>query len=843
MDPHAVDMWALGIILQHVLTGKEPGLTTTQTSIFDSAEDSLQLNQLEEKKISSEGINFLRRLLSSDPSQRPGPKECLEDPWICEDRNNASRALAMAGLHPEERRRNPENAVKWAIENGNRDVIHLALDHDFDIDAILVDGLTALQYSISTGNFDAVKYFVELGASLDQGTELELTETCLHLAVRSGQPEILKYLVEHDAALEVVSGSGKTALASFESDISRDCIEVLLDHNADTESAPDIFLGSENTLESENVPANSVGNGYTPLHHAASLGLEKITRLLLERGANVRARTKDGETPLHIATDKGYVSVVEVLLEFEAPIEARDNYGNTALAVSNDVALPTVKLLLERNANIGTSNDEGFRPLHHTACNNCPAVADFLLRQNAVVDPKSKWGSTPLHLATASGASEVVRLLLKNKADIEALDEEGFTPLGYFSDSSSSCIDLLLANGADMKAAKNPKKLTPLHVAAQVGNARIVELLLAKARRRSSDFMVEYNEAKMEKKDAKREWKNAKGFNESRKASSRLRRARSKYNESRAECDKLLSEFSDMVNAKSSSSRTPLDYAAEGNWKTVEGILRDNMGHSGTYLGKVVRVAEKSLRKMYENWRSCEQCKTTIFASGWQCEICEPETRNVHDSRRTYDLCNGCVARGYRCPGEGHFMYAKSATAPIDREDVAPVLESPRLALDNRSNPYQASNLSFISQASTVSVNFLPRRNVSGGSPDQRQVHTPSGKSLRIGMETRDSQLKIPTTCSKSPRVVSGLRPPQNRASVSSFKSSTSVATSSSVNSSSIDLEITSSPPYIPASDTDTDPSTDTEKESMHKSPSLQEMKPSIVIEKEKLQSSELDSK
>lgn len=824
MDPHAVDMWALGIILQYVLTGNEPGLATTQTSIFDSAEDSLQLSQLEEKKTSSEGINFLRRLLSSDHSQRPGPKECLEDPWICEDRNNALRALDVAGLDREERRRNPRNAISWAIRNGNRDLIHLALDQDVDIDAVLEGELTALQYAVTTGNFDAVKYFVDLGASLDQRTELDL-ETCLHLAVRWGQPVILKYLIEHDAAVEAVSGSGKTPLASFESDISRDCIEVLLDHNADTQSAPDIFPGSENTLGSE-IPANSVGNGYTPLHHAASLGLEKITRLLLERGANIRASTNDGETSLHIATDKGYVSVVEVLLEFEAPIEARDKYGNTALAVSSDVALPTVKFLLERNANIGASNNEGFRPLHHTAYNNCPAVADLLLQRNADVDPKSNWGTTPLHLATASGASEVVRLLLMSKADIEALDGEGFTPLGCFSNSSTSCIDLLLAHGANMKAAKSQKKLTPLHLAAQVGNARVVELLLGKARRRSSDFMLKYNEVKMEKKDAKKELKNAKGFNESRKANSKLRRARSKYHEARTECDKLLAEFSDIVNAKSSSSRTPLDYAAEGNWKTVEQILRDNMGHSGTYLGKVARVAEKSLRKMYEKWRTCEQCKLTIFTSGWQCEICEPESRNIHDTRQTYDLCNGCVARGYRCPGEGHFMYAKSATAPIDLEDAAPALESPRLALDNRSSPYQASSVSFTTQPATVSVNSLPQRNNSGGSPGQRQVRTPSGKLLPLGMEARDIQPGILTIRSRSPRAVSGVRTPQNRGSLSS-----------SVGSSPAELRITSSLPHIQASDLETDPSSmDTEKESRHKVQSLQEMKPSIVIEKEKLQ-------
>lgn len=76
MNPHAVDIWALGIVLQYALTGKEPGLATTQTSIFNSAEDSLQLSQPEEKNIGFEGISFVRRLLSSDPSQRPGPEDC-----------------------------------------------------------------------------------------------------------------------------------------------------------------------------------------------------------------------------------------------------------------------------------------------------------------------------------------------------------------------------------------------------------------------------------------------------------------------------------------------------------------------------------------------------------------------------------------------------------------------------------------------------------------------------------------------------------------------------------------------------------------------------------------------
>jgi uncharacterized protein len=47
---------------------------------------------------------------------------------------------------------------------------------------------------------------------------------------------------------------------------------------------------------------NAVGDlGNTPLHHAASLGLELIAKRLLERGANPAIRNEFGQTPADIA--------------------------------------------------------------------------------------------------------------------------------------------------------------------------------------------------------------------------------------------------------------------------------------------------------------------------------------------------------------------------------------------------------------------------------------------------------------------------------------------------------------------------------------------------------------
>jgi ankyrin repeat protein len=43
-------------------------------------------------------------------------------------------------------------------------------------------------------------------------------------------------------------------------------------------------------------------------------------KLLLSRGANVNAQTKNGITTLHAATQKGYVNVIEALLEYNADV-------------------------------------------------------------------------------------------------------------------------------------------------------------------------------------------------------------------------------------------------------------------------------------------------------------------------------------------------------------------------------------------------------------------------------------------------------------------------------------------------------------------------------------------
>jgi peptidoglycan/LPS O-acetylase OafA/YrhL len=71
--------------------------------------------------------------------------------------------------------------------------------------------------------------------------------------------------------------------------------------------------------------------GASPLSWAAMLGETDSAALLLDAGANVKARNPDGSTPLHSAAFFGRANVVPVLLEHGADPNARNQPGQTPL--------------------------------------------------------------------------------------------------------------------------------------------------------------------------------------------------------------------------------------------------------------------------------------------------------------------------------------------------------------------------------------------------------------------------------------------------------------------------------------------------------------------------------
>lgn len=95
--------------------------------------------------------------------------------------------------------------------------------------------------------------------------------------------------------------------------------------------------------------------GQTPnedLLVAARKGDLPAVRALLERGADVNAKTAYGATPLSYASDKGHVEVVRLLLERGADPNAKDTfYGATPISwAAGNKHAEIVRLLLKHGA-------------------------------------------------------------------------------------------------------------------------------------------------------------------------------------------------------------------------------------------------------------------------------------------------------------------------------------------------------------------------------------------------------------------------------------------------------------------------------------------------------------
>ena len=244
--------------------------------------------------------------------------------------------------------------------------------------------------------------------------------------------------------------------------------------------------------------------GVTPLMHAAALGSIDTMRLLLDKGADVNAKSAAGATALMWAAADP--AKVKLLVERGADVKAVSESGRTALllAAMSDQSAETVRLLLERGADAKVLDREQTSTLAAAAYGNDTETVRQLLKANAPVNQANVMGTTPLMNAAANGNVEAVKLLLAAGAEVNAvagppaaqvkngtIDLGRFTPLVLASAyGPASLVKVLLDAGANVNA-REARGMTPLMYAAATdhGDIEIARMLIA----RSADLAVKSN--------------------------------------------------------------------------------------------------------------------------------------------------------------------------------------------------------------------------------------------------------------------------------------------------------------------------------------------------------------
>lgn len=222
----------------------------------------------------------------------------------------------------------------------------------------------------------------------------------------------------------------------------------------------------------------NVGNdvGATALHWSVA-DIEKV-RLLIARGADVDARSRDGRTPLLAAAAvRDNSAIVSLLLDKGANPSAFSGAGVgpiTAIAEAakqGDEAM--VRLLIARGADIAKTGAPALAFAIRSQCDGCvDAIAAKL--------PPPQLTTAMTLAAPPLGRALATPMLLERGADPRANNPAGFPILLLASGSNAMPVDAvqaLLARGGDVNAT-GPNGETALDMARRHGDTPVAALLL-----------------------------------------------------------------------------------------------------------------------------------------------------------------------------------------------------------------------------------------------------------------------------------------------------------------------------------------------------------------------------
>ncbi|WP_264735438.1 ankyrin repeat domain-containing protein [Wolbachia endosymbiont (group A) of Rhinocyllus conicus] len=127
-------------------------------------------------------------------------------------------------------------------------------------------------------------------------------------------------------------------------------------------------------------------------------------------------------------------SAKELLENSFKSIYARDEKGRTVLHYAVDAK--TVRLLVEKGANVNATDIGGYTALHLAVTEKRLEVVRELIKSGGNVNAE-EYGNkcTPLHLACMVGKVEIVKELVEARAEIEQEDKFGITAMDYAKNS------------------------------------------------------------------------------------------------------------------------------------------------------------------------------------------------------------------------------------------------------------------------------------------------------------------------------------------------------------------------------------------------------------------------
>src|SRR5262245_40039563 len=241
--------------------------------------------------------------------------------------------------------------------------LELLLAHGADVNAANKAGHTALMRAMP--DLVKIKVLVEHGADVNAAAG-----GTTPLLIASGLPsaaEVVRYLIQKGSDIKAVSGFGVDAVMTAAAEGQAGTLKILLDAGASgaSEAKNRVLPATARTAKLDQAALERIKKlteGVTALMSAARVDCEACIRLLLQNGADAKAKTYGGLTALHYAAYKGNLAMTKLFLDAGAEVNVADGRGFTPLmmaANSKNKNPEVVRLLLDRGAGIEAKDERG----------------------------------------------------------------------------------------------------------------------------------------------------------------------------------------------------------------------------------------------------------------------------------------------------------------------------------------------------------------------------------------------------------------------------------------------------------------------------------------------------
>lgn len=308
-----------------------------------------------------------------------------------------------------------QTPLMWAAAQGHPDMMRVLIEAGADVNArstivawerqrtseprdkwLPPGGLTPMLFAAREGCVECVKVLASAGADLNIVDPDQYSP--LVIALINGHFDVAGALIDAGANLDMQDKVGRTALwaavdahtipssnrpAPRETDDtlgSMDIITKLLDHGARVDVPLRAQIPYRTKLDRGG--DGVLGAGTTPLLRAAKAGDVPVIKMLLEKGANPRAATRNGVNAIMMA----------------ANVSAREE-DMTGRNKTQKEAIEAIRLLLAAGTDINGVDNQGRTAAHGAAMWGWTDVVRFLNENGLKLDIQDKRGYTALDTA------------------------------------------------------------------------------------------------------------------------------------------------------------------------------------------------------------------------------------------------------------------------------------------------------------------------------------------------------------------------------------------------------------------------------------------------------------